>query len=128
MPKVIETICNIVTKIVAFILNTGIMIINFISSKMIQLYNFLFEYICILDNDIRRDIFIGVTGITIAIVIFIAEVISNKKNELEKKLILSITKIKRNTLCPSLLGVKNYSQNKPYRNQYQNYCYKHYLN
>lgn len=32
------------------------------------------------------------------------------------------------TLCPSLLGVKNYSQNKPYRNQYQKYCYKHYLN
>ena len=32
------------------------------------------------------------------------------------------------SLCPSLLGVKNYSQNKPYRNQYQKYCYKHYLN
>jgi len=98
MPKVIEMICNVVTKIVVFILNTGIVIINFISSKLIQLYNFLFKYICILDNDIRRDIFIGVTGITIAIVIFIAEVISNKKNELEKKLILSITKIKRNII------------------------------
>ena len=34
----------------------------------------------------------------------------------------------KETLCPSLLGVKNYSQNKPYRNQYQKYCYKHYLN
>lgn len=34
----------------------------------------------------------------------------------------------RISLCPSLLGVKNYSQNKPYRNQYQKYCYKHYLN
>lgn len=98
MLKIIKIICNIVTKIIDFILNLGIVVINFISSKIIQLYNFLFEYVCILDNDIRRDIFIGVTGITIAIVIFIAEVISNKKNELEKKLILSITKIKRNII------------------------------
>lgn len=98
MLKIIKIICNIVTKIIDFILNLGIVVINFISSKMLQLYNFLFKYICILDNDIRRDIFIGVTGITIAIVIFIAEVISNKKNELEKKLILSITKIKGNII------------------------------
>ena len=38
------------------------------------------------------------------------------------------SKLYKFTLCPSLLGVKNYSQNKPYRNQYQKYCYKHYLN
>lgn len=89
---------NIISKIIDFILKIGIITINFISNKMTQLYNFLFKYVCILDNDIRRDIFIGVTGITIAIVIFIAEVISNKKNELEKKLILTITKIKRNII------------------------------
>lgn len=98
MLKIIESINSIIDKILDFILNVGVTIVNFIISKIVQFYNFLFKYICIFDNDIRRDIFIGVTGITIAIVIFIAEVISNKKNELEKKLILSITKIKRNII------------------------------
>ena len=82
-------------KIIGFILNVVYFIVIFLSSSIIYIYNFLFKYICILDNDIRLDIFIGVTGIIIAIIVFIAEVISNKKNELEKKLILSITKIEK---------------------------------
>lgn len=49
-----------------------------------------------LDCNDRINIYIGVTGILVAIVIFIAEIISSKKNELYKKLILHKTKITQN--------------------------------
>ena len=58
--------------------------------------NFLVRISFVLDSDVRRDIYIGVTGLIIAIIIFIAEVISNKKLEIEKKTILQKTKIKEN--------------------------------
>ena len=46
-----------------------------------------------LDSDTRVTVYIGATGIIIAIVIFIAEFISNQKHEVYKKLLLSKTKI-----------------------------------
>lgn len=68
-------------------------IIDFIIDSILKLYKFLLEISYILNSDIRRDIFIGITGLMVAIVIFIAEVISNKKYELEKRVILSKTNI-----------------------------------
>lgn len=55
--------------------------------------NFIIRLLTTLDSDIRRDIFIGVTGLMIAIIIFIAEIISNKDYDLEKRVILNKTKI-----------------------------------
>ena len=52
---------------------------------------------CILDvlnQDYISNIYIGVTGILVAIVIFIAEVIKDQSNELNKKVILYKTNIK----------------------------------
>lgn len=77
--------CSDVYKIIDFIVDIG--------SKI---YEFLFKTSYILNSDIRRDIFIGVTGLMVAIIIFIAEVISNKKYELEKRVILSKTEITKN--------------------------------
>ena len=42
----------------------------------------------ILEQDYISDVYIGVTGILVAIVIFIAEVIKDQNNELNKKVIL----------------------------------------
>lgn len=81
-------------KISKIIVNFFVYLFNVFVSAIGWIYEFLFDYICILDSDIRRDIFIGVTGLMVAIVIFVAEIVSNKKFELEKKLILQKTKIK----------------------------------
>jgi len=70
--------------------------IDFISDVFLKLYEFLLNISYILNSDIRRDIFIGITGLMVAIIIFIAEVISNKKYELEKRVILSKTNIINN--------------------------------
>lgn len=48
----------------------------------------------VLKQDYISNIYIGVTGILVAIVIFIAEVIKDKNNELDKKVILYKTNIK----------------------------------
>ena len=61
-----------------------------------KIYECLLKVLYLLDSDIRRDIFIGVTGLTIAIIVFIAEAISNKEYELEKRVILYKTKIINN--------------------------------
>lgn len=50
----------------------------------------------ILKQDDILDIYIGVTGIIVAIVIFIAEVVKDQNNELNKKVILAKTSIKYN--------------------------------
>lgn len=63
---------------------------------IIRLHEILLNISCILNSDIRRDIFIGITGLMVAIIIFIAEVISNKKNELEKRVMLNKTNIINN--------------------------------
>lgn len=68
-------------------------IIDFIVDSILKLYKILLKISYILNSDIRRDIFIGITGLMVAIVIFIAEVISNKKYEVEKRVILSKTNI-----------------------------------
>lgn len=73
-------------------------IIDFIINLILKLYKFFLRTSYILNSDIRRDIFIGITGLMVAIVIFIAEVISNKKYELEKRVILSKTNIINNML------------------------------
>jgi len=71
-------------------------IIDFIADVVLKLHEFLLNISYILNSDIRRDIFIGITGLMVAIIIFIAEVISNKKYELEKRVILSKTNIINN--------------------------------
>lgn len=52
---------------------------------IIRLHEILLNISCILNSDIRRDIFIGITGLMVAIIIFIAEVISNKKMSWKKE-------------------------------------------
>ena len=52
----------------------------------------------ILKQDHIYDIYIGVTGIIVAIVVFIAEVVKDQNNELNKKVILSKTSIKKNII------------------------------
>lgn len=71
-------------------------IIDFIVDAVLKLHEFFLNISYTLNSDIRRDIFIGVTGLMVAIIIFIAEVISNKKYELEKRVILSKTNIINN--------------------------------
>ena len=70
--------------------------IDFTAALFFKLYELLLKISYILNSDIRRDIFIGITGLTVAIIIFIAEVISSKKYELEKRVILSKTNIINN--------------------------------
>lgn len=52
----------------------------------------------ILEQDYISNVYIGVTGILVAIVIFIAEVIKDQNNELNKKVILYRTNIKENII------------------------------
>lgn len=73
-------------------------VISKIYTGIIWIFEFLFEISKVLDGDIRRDVFIGVTGIFVAIIIFIAEFISNQKYELNKRLLLNKTKIIKNTI------------------------------
>ena len=50
----------------------------------------------ILDIDFLCNIFIGITGILIAVVIFIAELMKDQDNDLYKRVILEKTDIKFN--------------------------------
>ena len=71
-------------------------IIDFIINIVINTNELLLKILYILDSDIRRDIYIGITGLTVAIIIFVADVISNKKYEIEKRVILTKTEIIKN--------------------------------
>ena len=71
-------------------------LINCFFDIILKIYDRLLKLLYLLDSDIRRDIFIGVTGLTVAIIVFIAEAISNKEYELEKRVILDKTKIINN--------------------------------
>ena len=51
-----------------------------------------------LDGDLRVNIYIGITAIFFAIVIFIAEIVSNEKIETFKNMILKKTRIITNTV------------------------------
>ena len=53
-------------------------IIDFAIKFGLKIYEFLLNLLYILDSDIRRDIFIGVTGLMVAIIIFIEYILSNK--------------------------------------------------
>lgn len=57
--------------------------------------NFILE---VLKQDYISNIYIGVTGILVAIIIFIAEVIKDQNNELNKKVILYKTNIKNDII------------------------------
>lgn len=67
-------------------------IINFLR----VIFNWFIEILQKLDGDTRTNIYIGITGILVAIVIFIAEIISNKKIEIYKRLMLEKTQILKN--------------------------------
>ena len=70
-------------------------IVNFINA-FIGAKDIVLEILIRCDCDDRTNIYIGVTGILVAIVIFIAEIITNKKHEIYKKLILKKTKVIKN--------------------------------
>lgn len=60
-------------------------------------YYMIFSWIVKIDGDIRLNVFIGVTGLTVAVIIYVAEMMNEKyKKELEKKLLLKKTNIVRN--------------------------------
>ena len=80
---------NVIGKI---ILNVYIILASFI----IFLKDILLYILEKLDCDTRTDVYIGITGILVAIVIFIAEIISDKKVEIYKKLMLEKTNIVKN--------------------------------
>lgn len=56
------------------------------------------KFLNLINQDYISNIYIGITGILVAIVIFIAEVIKDQNNELNKKIILSKTGIKMNSI------------------------------
>lgn len=63
----------------------------------IGLHSMLNQYLQILillDSDARRDIFIGMTGLLIAIVIFVAEYITKQKYEINQKAYLRTIRLK----------------------------------
>ena len=60
---------------------------------IILITNILFDIVKKLDSDIRVNVYIGITGLLIAIVVFVAEIISNKKIEINKRLMLEKTNI-----------------------------------
>lgn len=63
-------------------------------------------FLNILNQDYITNIYIGITGIIIAIVIFIAESTKNQDNELKKRVILHYSKVKKNIL--TILGIFAY--------------------
>ena len=67
--------------------------------------NLIFDIVKKLDCDTRTNIYIGVTGILIAVVIFIAEIISNKKIEIYKNLVLEKTRLIKNVRNLSLIHI-----------------------
>lgn len=80
---------NLIGKI---ILNAYTYLINI----MLCIKDILLYILCKLDCDTRTNVYIGITGILVAIVIFIAEIISDKKVEIYKKLMLEKTNIVKN--------------------------------
>lgn len=77
-----------------------------LSNIILQIYSWFLKLFYVLDSDIRRDIFIGTTGLIVAIVIFIAEFISSQKYELNKRVLLWKSRIKENTiLCIFVLFI-----------------------
>lgn len=73
-----------------------------------EFLNIIIRILLILDSDIRRDIYIGITGLMIAIIIFIADTISKQKYELEKRLILEKTKIIKRMLNCIIIYITMY--------------------
>ncbi len=70
--------------------------LDFIIDVANNLYDLFLKLLTVLDSDIRINVFIGVTSLMIATIIFIAEIVSQKEYQLEKALILDNTKMIRN--------------------------------
>lgn len=64
--------------------------------KAINFFCLIFDIVEKLDCDTRTNIYIGIVGILVAVVIFIAEIISNKNIEIYKSLMLEKTRIIKN--------------------------------
>lgn len=77
-------------------LNMMIMMIIKINDIVYHLYMFMYDIIKFLDNDVRLDAYIGVTGVLVAIVIFTAEFTFNQKHNIYKKVIITKSKIVKN--------------------------------
>ncbi|MBO5529828.1 MAG: hypothetical protein J5970_00325 [Bacilli bacterium] len=77
-------------------------IISIISNNY---WNSFFDLLIVLDNNTRTEIYIGLTGLMIAIVVFIAEIITKKKTDIEKQFITEKTKIKYTFTISILLFV-----------------------
>ena len=59
----------------------------------------------ILNQDYISNIYIGITGIIVAIVIFIAEAVKEQDNELNKRVVLYYSKLKRNIIIMLVIFV-----------------------
>ena len=51
-----------------------------------------------LNGNVRIDAFVGIVGVSVAIVIFVAETMNDKKVETQKRFVLEKTKMKRHIL------------------------------
>ena len=78
-----------ICKFIKFLLRGNLLLKNGIC----LITDMLFDIVKKLDCDTRVNVYIGITGLLIAIVIFAAEIITNKRIEINKKLILEKTKI-----------------------------------
>ena len=72
-----------------------------------SLYNFILfinEHILLrLNVDNRMNAFIGIVGLSVAIVVFVAETVNNTKIETKKRFVVSKTKMKRTLICSILV-------------------------
>lgn len=59
----------------------------------------------ILNQDYISNIYIGITGIIVAIVIFIAEAVKEQDNELNKRVVLYYSRLKRNIIIMLVIFV-----------------------
>jgi len=79
-----------ICKVFCFLLQT---IITVIRENIIIILDELFYIVKELDCDTRVNVYVGITGLVVAIVVFVAEIISKEKVEIWKKLLLEKTGI-----------------------------------
>ena len=88
---------------VADILN-GVATQDWVNLQLQNYFTFLYygdkmnKLLNLINQEYVSNIYIGITSILVAVVIFIAEVIKDQNNELNKKVILSKTGIKKNSI------------------------------
>lgn len=80
------------------------LIITNVAKFQIQLFKMIYDITMILSTDVRTNVYIGITSLMIAVVIFIAELISDKnRDEIEKQILLQKTNILKNILLMILI-------------------------